>query len=83
MLLGKMAIIEMDMSNVRIVVMWAVLRSGHDRGLVGDREQKREKGIDKPGGNRYNLLVDVLPHWRKDVPLNFGGRPQFIIMPTI
>lgn len=51
--------------------------------LVGDREQEREKGIDKPGRNRYNLLVDVLPRWRKDVPLNFGGRPHFIIMPVI
>ena len=44
--------------------------------FVGNRKQKREKGIDKPVGNRYNLLVDVLPRWRKDVPLNFGGRPR-------
>ena len=45
--------------------------------LVGDREQEqeREKGIDKPGRNRYNLLVDVLPRWRKDVPLNLGEGP--------
>ena len=40
---------------------------------MGDIVQEREKGIDKPSGNRYNLRVDVLPRWRKDVPLNFGG----------
>lgn len=43
---------------------------------MGDTVQEREKGIDKPSGNMYNLVVDVLPLWRKDVPLNFGGRPR-------
>ena len=51
--------------------------------FVGDIVQGREKGIDKPGGDRYNFFVDVLPRWGKDVPLNFGGRPHFIIMPII
>ena len=50
---------------------------------MGDIVQGREKGIDKPGEDRYNFLVDVLLRWGKDVPLNFGGRPHFIIMPVI
>ena len=49
---------------------------------MGDIVQEREKGIDKPSGNMYNLLVDVLPLWRKDVPLNFGGRPRKDLMCT-
>ena len=44
--------------------------------FAGDRGREREKEIDKPVRNRYNLRVDVLPRWRKDVPLNFGGRPR-------
>ena len=47
---------------------------------MGNIVHKRVKGIDKPVGNRYNFLVDVLPHLGKDVPLNFGGRPRIDLL---